>query len=68
MKLSKEFLARLSSRKFLLALVGLVVSLLKAFGADVPQEVVDNVIEVIMTFIIVEGSVDAVKAYINPTI
>lgn len=59
-----QLLAKLASRKFLLALIGLYVIVAKDFfGMEIAQETADAVVRFLQVVIGVFGGVDIVKAF-----
>jgi uncharacterized membrane protein len=63
MKISKEIIARFTSRKFLLAVFGVIVILLQAAGASISEDQRTAIIQLIMAFTVAEGVADAVGRY-----
>ena len=60
----KDFLARLSSRKFILAVVaGLVIFLNEAYDLGLDLGAIKEMVKVVLGFILVEGVADTVRAY-----
>lgn len=62
--MTNDFITRLTSRKFLLAVFGLVVILLQGTVNFTPEQV-ESVVQIIIAFTAAEGVADAITRYTN---
>lgn len=55
----RDFVERLKSRKFIMALVAAIVAGAKFYYPDLPEDAVYTVVGALMGYVAVEGAVDA---------
>lgn len=55
----RPFIERLKSRKFIMALLAAVVSFIKAYYPDFPDQALYAIVGALMGYVAIEGAVDA---------